>query len=164
MSTNHRKIWCRNCNHYYNKFYYKEHLKSKLHLDNVQQGVENEQPLPVQIQEEPMFQIDDPNIEEIANFKNGTSVKYLKTMDDNNTKIDVDGFSEIVENYYNRYKKPFILYLSVSVEYKREQNGEIQYFNRCYTTHKSNVFNINDLDFSTHCLNKYKNSRTRIKR
>jgi len=163
QSQNRNKKWCKYCNEYQSNSYYDAHLDTKKHKANVLKNQIYEEPTQQQIPQKdfimnPTF-LELDNIHEEGNFKNATSIKYTKTFEQDNKDLDISGFNEIITAYHNHFKKPFIMYFGVIVEYKKiidhEQSSSAgeddeETITRFYTSHKQNILDLEEeIDFSS---------------
>ena len=158
--TTFNNIFCKNCNSYYKKSYYDNHLKTRLHLQNVRIGtiyIEPEESIP---EPQTEFIVDNlnHNIIKESDFKNGTSVKFsiegiFKTSSDINDIVK--DFRKIIIEYYNKYKAPFKFYLGIIVEYDKNDDS----ISMAFTSENNTVLNLDVSDIEMNKQISYLNNK-----
>jgi uncharacterized protein (UPF0297 family) len=162
MKPQSQNIFCKYCNKSYKPSYIEGHLKTKIHMTNVEKGEIYEEPINIIIEDKRDFKIEDYihlnfletfNIIEENNFKKGTSVKYVKN--DIYKEIDVRGFNEITECYFDHFKKPFKYYLGISVNFQKllNYNDDKEFIDMNFTSESKNAVNISEFKGFTDQVN-----------
>jgi len=122
-----------------------------MHLTNVEKGIIYTEPIKENREVKRDFKMEDyihlnflesHNIEEENNFKNGTSIKYVKN--GKYKEIDVRGFKEIAECYHAHFKKPFKYYLGITAHFQKllNYNDDKDFIDIHFTTNPKNIVNI----------------------